>query len=56
MEGEAWRDSLWMNCFFEVYEENRKAGKAHVNFSEVDQRVIEKSKVITKYQINLESG
>lgn len=52
MGEESWRDSLWMDCLFEVYEENKKAGKEYVNFSEVDQRVIEKSKVITKYEID----
>lgn len=43
--------SLWMDCLYELCEENRIAGKGMVEFSEVDKLVIEKSKVITEYKI-----
>ena len=51
MKDKPWDDSLWMDCLLELQVKGREAGKEYVNFSEVDQLVIEKSKVISEYTI-----
>ena len=36
--------SLWTDCLFEVIAEAQKTGKDYINFKEVDDLVLEKSK------------
>ena len=44
------RDTLWMHCLFELYDKAKRESKEHLNFSEVDALVIEKSKSITEWK------
>ena len=45
-----WRDTLWMDCLFELMAKARSENKESVEFADVDKLVIEKSKVITEYK------
>ena len=48
MEKSPVEDTVWMRCFFEVFEKCSKADESQVQFSEVDELVLEKSKLTVK--------
>ena len=52
------QETLWMSCLLEMYNKNQKEGKQHLNFTEVDSLVIEKSKKglveIKPYEVRIE--
>ncbi len=50
MGNKPFEDSLWMDCLVELMYKARKEGKKSVSFKEVDELVVEKSKVITEYK------
>ncbi len=51
MADKPFEDSLWMDCLMELMQKVKKGGVAYVNFSDVDELVIEKSKGISKYEL-----
>jgi len=53
MSEKPWKDSLWMDCLFELYDKARKEGKETVEFVDVDKLVIEKSREISEYKIGV---
>jgi len=46
-----WKDSLWMDCLFELMAKAKEEGKEKVGFADVDKLVIEKSKNIAEYKV-----
>ncbi len=54
-EKKPWKDSLWMGCLFELYAKAEKEGEEKVVFAKVDELVIEKSKIIFKYEVEHDS-
>ena len=46
-----WKDSLWMDCFFEQAKIAKETGLDEIEFAEVDRLVIEKSKGISEYKV-----
>jgi len=51
MNEKPWKDSLWMDCFFELLAKAREEDKEKVEFADVDKLVIERSKSIVEYEI-----
>jgi len=49
-ENNVFQNSFWMDCLFEVAEAKRAAGEKTVPFREVDLLVVQKSKLIIKYE------
>ena len=45
-------DSLWMRCFWEVYEQSKKAGETEIKFPDVDDLVLKRSRMTIKDLVN----
>ena len=46
-----WKNSLWMDCFFEQTKIAKETGLDKIEFAEVDKLVIEKSKFVYEYKV-----
>jgi hypothetical protein len=46
--------SLWMDCFYEVAKKAKEEGRKTVEFSDVDDLVVEKSYSIVEYKFKEE--